>query len=180
MSILGVIAFITGTLGVWLTIKQNVLCWPAALISVCAATIDFFQARLYGDMSLQIFYFFAGLYGWYFWHKNKTNDFKVSRTPVRWWAYLAAASLLQFAVYYFLLIHYKGARPMLDAVLTALSLTTTYMMTRKWVENWALWVFIDGSYILLYILTDLWLYALLYLVFTAVALYGWIKWKKLA
>lgn len=180
MSVLGIIAFISGTLGVWLTIKQNIFCWPMALVSVIAAGIDFYFSRLYGDMALQIFYFFAGLYGWYYWNKNIGLSFEVKAVPLKWIPFLLIATALQFALYYYLLLYFEGARPLLDAILTAASLTTTYMMTKKWLENWLLWVLIDGTYILLYALTELWLYGALYLLFAAMAYYGWLKWKKTA
>jgi len=180
MTLLGIIAFISGTLGVWLTIKQSIWCWPMALMSVVAAGIEFYQIRLFGDMSLQIFYFFAGVYGWVYWNKNKGEDFKVSRMPRKWLLFLLIATILQFGVYYLLLEYFNGARPELDAALTAASLTTTYMMTKKWVENWLIWVFIDATYIVLYALTELWLYGLLYLLFTVIAFYGWLKWRKTA
>jgi nicotinamide mononucleotide transporter len=88
--------------------------------------------------------------------------------------------MLQAAVYYRLLIYFNGDRPFLDGILTAASLTATYMMTKKWVENWLAWVLIDVAYVLLYCLKDMWLFALLYFLFAAMALYGWIKWRKTA
>ncbi len=172
------IALIFGILGVILTIRQNIFCWPAALISVVAATIDFYRSALYGDMALQIFYFFAGIYGWIYWNKRKNEVFKIKRMDFKQAPILLMASLVQFSIYYFLLIRFNGARPFLDALLTAASLTTTYMMTKKWVENWLVWVIIDSAYILLYALTDLWAYAFLYLFFAVIAYYGWIKWRK--
>ena len=178
MLFLGIIAFVFGVLGVWLTIRQNILCWPAALISVVAATIDFYLSRLFGDMALQVFYFFAGIYGWYYWDKHKNLSFEIKRIPMKKTPFLLIVTALQFVLYYKLLIYFEGARPFLDALLTAASLTCTYMMTKKWLENWLIWVIIDSTYILLYVLTDLWLYGLLYLFFAAMAYYGWMTWRK--
>jgi len=79
-----------------------------------------------------------------------------------------------------LLIHFRGDRPLLDGILTAASLTATYMMTKKWVENWLAWVLIDATYVLLYGLKEMWLFGVLYLLFTGMALYGWIKWRRTA
>ena len=80
---------------------------------------------------------------------------------------------------FYLLVYLKGNRAGLDALLTAASLVTTYMMIRKWAENWLLWVLIDGTYVLLYALTNLWSYALLYAVYAVMAWYGWKQWKKI-
>ena len=52
------------------------------------------------------------------------------------------------------------------------------MMTKKWVENWIIWVVIDASYIVLYGLKEMWLFAVLNLIFTVIAFYGWLKWRK--
>ncbi len=178
MSLFSIIALITGTLGVWLTIKQTIWCWPFALTAVITSIIEFYNVRLYGDMALQIFYFFAGVYGWIYWNEKQNKGFLVKRMDLRLIPSLAAITILQAVTYYYLLIYFKGDRPLLDAILTACSLTTTFMMTKKWVENWLLWVFIDATYIVLYGLKEMWLFALLNLLFTVIAFYGWLKWRK--
>lgn len=178
MSLIGVIALVTGSLGVWLTIRQNSWCWPMALISVVTSAIDFYNSRLFGDMALQVMYFAQGVYGWMVWHKARSTNFTVTRLPLRYWWLVGTAIVLLWLVAYYVLIYVKGNRALLDAMLTAASLVTTYMMTKKWAENWLLWVGIDATYIILYALTNLWSYALLYLVFTGMAWYGWRQWKK--
>ena len=174
------IALVTGILGVWLTIKQHLLCWFFASVSVLFSFFIFYQQRLYGDMLLQALYFFIGIYGWIYWKQNIKKEFKVTKTHKRLVVVLIAVTLLQTTGYYFLLNYFGGDRPFLDAFLTAASLTATYMMTKKWVENWAVWVLIDGTYILLYGLKQMWLFCLLYLLFTIMAYIGWVKWKKAA
>lgn len=180
MSILGLIAFIFGVLGVWLTIKQNILCWPVSIIAVLASIVEFYEQRLFGDMSLQIFYFFAALYGWIFWNSQKNTAFVVTKMLSKNWPLLILITLAQSILYYFLLSYFKGDQVFFDAILTASSLTATYMMTRKWLENWAAWVFIDFAYVFLYGIKEMWLFALLYLLFAIIAYYGWIKWRKTA
>lgn len=178
MSLLSVIAFITGTLGVWLTIRQTIWCWPVSLVSVVTLTAEFYFERLYGDMALQVFYFFAGLYGWIFWKRNSGKPFRVSKMPARIWLLLCFATVFQAIVYYYIISYFRGDRAMLDAVLTAASLTATYMMTRKWIQNWICWVLIDATYIYLYVSKEMWLVGLLYFLFTALAFYGWRNWKR--
>ena len=178
MSVLSIIALISGSLGVWLTIRQTIWCWPVSLIAVLASITEFYNERLYGDMSLQIFYLFAGLYGWAYWNKNKNAAFTVTKTDLKQVPLLIALTVAQAVVYYFLISYFKGDRPVLDSILTASSLTATYMMTKKWVENWLCWVFIDATYIVLYGLKHMWLFALLNLLFTIIASYGWLKWRR--
>lgn len=178
MSALGIVALITGALGVWLTIKQSIWCWPFALTSVVTSIIEFYHVRLYGDMALQVFYFFAGIYGWLYWNKKKGETFEVKHLDAHLIPLLMIITVLQAILYYYLLVYFKGDRPLLDAILTACSLTTTFMMTKKWVENWMIWVVIDASYIVLYGLKDMWLFAILNLIFTIIAFYGWLKWRR--
>jgi len=178
MFLLGIIALLSGTLGVWLTIKENIWCWPVSLIAVVSSVIEFYVQRLFGDMSLQILYFFIGIYGWIYWNGKKKEVFVVKKMNIKQSPLLIIITLVQFFIYYKLLIYFKGDRPLLDALLTAASLTATYMMTKKWVENWLAWILIDAIYVLLYGLKDMWLFALLYLLFTGMAFYGWIKWRR--
>ena len=178
MTILGIISLIFGVAGVLLTIKQSLWCWPAALISVITSGYEFFESRLYGDFALQAFYFISGVYGWVYWNKNKNKEFIVTILPIKFIIPLICVTLLQAILYYFVLRYFNGDQVLFDAILTACSITATYMMTKKWLENWFCWVLIDFAYIILYIIKDLWLYAILYLVFTLMAGYGFYKWKK--
>lgn len=178
MSLLGIIALLTGTLGVWLTIKENIWCWPVSLIAVISSIFEFYEQRLFGDMSLQILYFFIGIYGWIYWNSKRNEVFVVKKMNFKQFPLLIIITLVQFFIYYKLLIYFNGDRPLLDALLTAASLTATYMMTKKWVDNWLAWVLIDATYVLLYGLKEMWLFALLYLLFTGMAFYGWMKWRR--
>lgn len=179
MTILSLIAFVFGVVGVWLTIKQTIWCWPVSIISVIASVIEFYKEHLFGDMFLQIVYFFSALYGWYFWNKQKSNhEFSVTKMPSRFLWRMILITFAQSLIYYYLLINFKGDRPLFDGILTAASLTATYMMTRKWIENWLTWVLIDSAYVILYGIKFMWLFALLYLFFTFIAFFGWIKWRK--
>jgi nicotinamide mononucleotide transporter len=178
MSVTGIIALVSGALGVWLTIKQTIYCWPVSLIAVVASIAEFYHQRLFGDMALQVFYFFAGVYGWIYWSRHNLTVFGVTHTPLKLVPALLLATLGQAILYYFILSHFNGDRPLFDGVLTACSLTATYMMTKKWIGNWLAWVVIDSAYVILYGLKYMWLFAVLYLFFAAMAFYGWRKWKQ--
>lgn len=178
MTILSLIALVFGILGVVFTIRQSIWCWPLALVSVMASFAEFYKERLYGDMMLQVFYFVSGIYGWWFWERNRHKEFKVSFIPKLWVNYMLGLTILQAIVYYFVLLKFKGDKALFDACLTAASISATYMMTRKWIENWLAWVLIDLLYVVLYGVKHMWLFALLYLIFAAMAAYGFNLWKK--
>jgi nicotinamide mononucleotide transporter len=178
VTTLSVIAFIFGAIGVWLTIRQTIWCWPVSLVAVIASVAEFFNERLYGDMALQVFYFFAGVYGWVFWKRNSSKEFFVTKMPFLWWPWLLVATAAQAIVYFLIIVYFGGDRPGLDALLTAASLTATFMMTRKFIENWLSWLIIDLVYVYLYGIKEMWLFAALYLIFAGMAFYGWRDWKR--
>jgi len=178
LTALSVIAFVFGALGVWLTIKQTIWCWPVSLVAVAASVAEFYNERLFGDMALQVFYFGAGVYGWIYWNKRNSSAFSATSVPSRWWIVLAAGTITQAILYYFIISYFRGDRVLLDSVLTAASLTATYMMTRKWTENWLAWVIIDLTYIYLYAAKEMWLFSALCALFAAMAFYGWRQWKR--
>ena len=172
------IALCTGVLGVVLTIFENIWCWPMAQVSVIISIISFYKQRLYGDMCLNIFYFFTGIYGWYYWNRHKAVAFKVSRLPLKHIPLILLSIGAQSLLYYYILNYFNSDQVILDSILTASSLTCTYLMTKKWVENWLLWVVIDGAYVFLYIGKEMPTYAILNVFFTLMAAYGFYSWKK--
>jgi nicotinamide mononucleotide transporter len=179
MTLIEIIAFILGLAGVWLTIRENILCWPSALLSVIIYIYIFFNTRLYGDMALQIFYAFASIYGWYRWNKEKN---KKSFTPT----YMEISVSIRFFILnvilfvpvYMVLLKTDTDVPFADAILTSFSLSNTWLMARKKIENWLMWVVIDGAYVLLYLYKSLYLTALLYALFAIMAAYGYHQWKR--
>jgi nicotinamide mononucleotide transporter len=172
------IALITGILGVILTIFEVIWCWPMALISVVISIIAFYNERLYGDMSLNVFYFFSGFYGWYYWNKKKDQPFSVAKMPTKWYVPIILSVIVQSIIYYYLLHYFKSDQILFDSILTACSFSCTFMMTKKWIENWLFWIVIDGAYAILYIIKDMPTYAVLYGFFSIMVIYGYYKWKK--
>ncbi len=178
MTVFSIVAFTFGAFGVWLTIKENILCWPISLVAVIASVIEFYRQQLFGNMVLQVLYLFLGFYSWIYWNRKRYEYFKTKSVNPKLVFQLILLTVIQFGLYYYLLIILKGDMPLLDAFLTASSLTATFMMTKKWVENWLAWILIDTTYVFLYSIKNMWLFALLYFLFAVMAFYGWIKWKK--
>lgn len=178
MNIWDVVALITGILGVILTILESIWCWPIAIISVVISGITFYNERLFGDVGLQFFYLVSGIYGWVYWHKKNNFDFKIKTIPKQVAIYLIIATLIQSIIYYYLLNYFKSDKVLFDSILTACSFTCTFMMARKWIENWILWIIIDIGYAVLYLIKDLPTYAILYIFFSIMATYGYFSWKK--
>lgn len=175
--------FVTGVLGVWLATKENPWNWPIGIINVCIYSFIFLELRLYGDMSLQLFYIIMGFYGWYSWargaKKINSNKSRISKTSLNTFIYIAFTSIAAFFIVIYFLQKAQGSVPFLDSITTVLSLSATWMMAKKFLEHWLLWIFVDTIYVGMYIYKALYLTSVLYLIFTLLAIYGYLEWKRL-
>lgn len=179
MGIIDWIAFVFGVLGVILTIKQTIWCWPVAIISVIFSAYAFYTTKLLGDFFLQFVYLIQSIYGWIYWYKKKNESFEIKSLLVKQSIWYLLATLVLFAIIYPVLVYLKSDKVIFDGILTAASLVCTYLMIKKYFQNWIIWVVIDMSYVLLYGLKQMWLFAVLYLLFAVVAFFGFFEWKKL-
>ena len=169
-----------GIASVYLSARQNVWNWPLGIINVALYIIVFYEAKLYADMGLQAVYVVLAAYGWWHWLHGGTNHgtLPVSRVPPREIILLAIAFLAATAALSTLLARTTDASlPLADSALTAASLVAQYMMTRKYVECWLVWIVADAAYVALFIYKSLLPTAGLYLVFTVLAVVGWRQWR---
>jgi len=173
--------FVTGAACVWLAVKENVWNWPISIINDALYLVVFFHSKLYADSLLQIFFISVGIYGWWAWLYGGTRhtELQAGRTTPRQAAIYAAALIASTAGIYFLLHRYTDSNvPFWDAITTALSLVAQYMLGRKLLENWLVWILADTIYIAVYIYKHLYLTSLLYLVFLIMCVAGWKRWKR--
>ncbi len=181
LSPIEVIGFVTGVGCVWLAARGNIWNWPVAIVNAISFIIVFFGAKLYADCGLQLVYVAISVYGWWSWLHGGRNRSELPVTRVRasaipWLglATIAAASLLLL-----LLRRYTDSTvPFWDALTTAMSLTAQYMLARKIIENWWLWMAADIIYVALYVYKGLYLTAVLYGVFFALCVLGLVRWQK--
>lgn len=166
---------------VFLSVRQNIWSWPTAIINVSLYFVVFYRARLYADMGLQVFYAAISIYGWYHWlfgGANRTR-LKVSLTPRLWWPLLALLWLAgSYALGTLLSRHTDAAVPYVDSALTVGSLVAQWMMTRKYVENWLIWILLDVAYVMVFIDRGLILTAVLYAIYLVLASLGFIEWRR--
>lgn len=176
-----VVAAITGVLGVWLTTRQNIWCWPVGLVGVVLSLIVFFQAKLYYDSVLQMFYFVLTLYGWYNWTFNKKEGKKLEVTSLPKIHLILYSFLILILVLIFGYIaenYTDAALPYWDAFTTAGGIIATLWMAKKIIENWLAWIIIDINCVGIYFYKELYAFSALYLVFTVLAVIGYLSWKK--
>lgn len=174
---------ILGILYIFFSIRQDILTWPTGLLASVLYILVFFQAKLYADMGLQVYYVFISLYGWYFWIKGKKTESNkkvpVRKTTKKLWLKLILASGVLYIVILFILLNFTDSDvPYMDSITTALSIVATWMLAKKYIEHWLIWVFVDAFSSGLYIYKELWPTVILFAVYTIMAYLGYAEWKK--
>jgi nicotinamide mononucleotide transporter len=175
------IAALAGAISVYLSARENIWSWPTAIVNVGLYIIVFRRAGLYSDMGLQVVYLVLSIYGWYQWLYGgaERTQLTVSRARGREWVVTTPIAL----AFWLLLARYTAtlpgvALPYLDAGLTTVSLVAQWMMTRKILENWILWILADIVYVPMYVYKKLPVTAALYVVFLALAVLGLRGWWR--
>jgi nicotinamide mononucleotide transporter len=181
VSPLELIAALVGAVSVWLSVRQNIWSWPSAIVNVVLYTIVFFQAKLYADMGLQVIYAILSIYGWYEWLHGGENrtELHVTRTTPRLASTLVAIALVGSVLLGTLLRQATDAAlPFMDSFLSSTSLVAQWMMTRKKLEHWLVWIAVDVLYVGMFIFKGLYLTAGLYAVFLVLAITGYVDWRR--
>ena len=176
-----ILAVIFGIISVYLSTREHIWSWPTALVNVALYFIVFLEAKLYADMGLQVIYFVLSLYGWYEWLYGGANrtELHVSRTTTSLGVRLLVIGVVCAAVLGTLLSRFTDAAlPFVDSATTSTSLVAQWMMTRKILENWAVWMAVDVVYVGMFIFKKPYLTAGLYAVFLVLAVMGFIQWKR--
>ena len=181
MNILEVIAVISGLICVWFTVKENIWTFPTGILTVSLYFVVFYQSKLYADMGLQIAYVALNAYGWYEWlHGGKGGDrLHISHSPWRTNATLFLIGVIATALLGSGLSRYTDAAlPYWDSSQTVMSLIAQWMMARKYLENWIVWIGVNISSIGMYFYKELHLTTILYGVFLVMATIGFFEWRR--
>jgi len=171
---------VTTVLGIWLTTRRLLICWPMVLISDVIYLIVFYRVRLYSDALLQIVFLAFTLYGWWYWWRGMQQEGEVRVVSLPLTSLLAglAAGAAGSALLGLLMERIGAALPRLDAALMSFSLVATWWQTRKHIANWWLWIAVDVVYIGEYIYKGLRLTAALYALLVALAVLGLRDWRR--
>jgi len=174
------LGFVTGALCVYLVVKENVWNFPVGIANCAFFLFLFAGARLYGDAALQIVYIALGFQGWYLWLRGGANrtPLRVERASRRLLLGVAAFVIVGTTALTFFFRYINDSEPFLDAFTTVLSLGAQYLLNRKAVENWLLWMTADVLYIYLYFKRDLHLTTVLYFVLLCLCVAGLRAWLK--
>ena len=178
-------AVVTTIVGILLTTKRLLICWPIILLADFLYLVVFFQSSLFSDALLQLFFVLFTLYGWWHWWRGMRAEGEVRIVPLRvsrhcgpcLWARREFSAL---TLWLGGMLHITAALPHLDAVLTSYSLVASWWGARKHIANWWLWIVVDLVYIGEYIYKDLWPTALLYAGLVGLAILGLRDWRRAA
>lgn len=167
-------------LGIWLTTRRLLVCWPITLLADVLYLVVFYQAKLYSDALLQIFFVVFTLYGWWHWWRGVRQDGEVRIVPLglRGWLVGLAAGAVGAVLLGWLMVRIGAALPHLDAALTSYSLVASWWQARKHIANWWLWIVVDVIYIGEYLYKDLRATALLYAGLVILAVLGLRDWRR--
>jgi nicotinamide mononucleotide transporter len=173
---------ITAVLGIWLTTKRLLICWPVTLVSIFLYMVVFYRAGLLSDALLQVFFVAFTFYGWWHWWRGVRQEGTVRVVPLMRSSLIAALVLGIPGSFVLgtLARHLHAALPYLDAVLMSYSLVASWWGARKHIANWWLWIVVDLVYIGEYIYKDLWPTALLYAGLVGLAILGLRDWRRAA
>lgn len=179
---LELVSFSLAVTTVLLNIRQNHWAWLFSIASSATYAVVFFDARLYGDSGLQLVFIGASVWGWSQWLRGTAETrLVVTRLGHAGWAWaIAAWGGAYLLLSWYLKTYTNTDVPHADGFLTAGSLVGQFLLARKKVENWHVWIIVDVLYVGLYVFKDLHVTAVLYAVFVVLAARGLRAWSNIA
>lgn len=188
INVLELSGLIFGLLCVYFLIKQNILTWICGIIYVLISFVIFWQARLYGDFILHIFFLVLNIYGWYAWINGQGDqgELQVSYMTKKSSIITMLISIVGIVLFAQFLIHLPNifldieaaSLPYWDSTTSILSVTGMWLTTKKKIENWYYWLLVDVLATGIYFYKDLYFYSLLYFIYIGLAVAGYIAWRR--
>jgi nicotinamide mononucleotide transporter len=179
LSLTEVFGFASGAACVLLVVEESLWNFPVGIVNNAIFAVLFLQSRLFGDMSLQVVYLILGAAGWWQWTHGRApgGALTVVRATHREMVVLAVFAVAATPLLRAGLLWLNGAAPFLDAVTTVLSLVAQWLLNRKRIENWYVWIAVDVIYVYLYAQRQLPLTAVLYAIFIPMCIAGLLRWR---
>jgi nicotinamide mononucleotide transporter len=182
---------ITSIIYLYFSINRKAWLWLLGLISSGTYVLVFFEHSLYADMILNSYYVIISIYGWFKWTLSKefyhedTHQVDVARVSRKEVYRLSIFWLIIFTVIFIpvnflpkLLNINSASFPFIDSFLTASCFVATWMLAKRYIEQWYIWVFVNGAYTIIYIYKGLYFTIILSVVYTAMSVVGYIKWNR--
>ncbi|MDE7451486.1 MAG: nicotinamide riboside transporter PnuC [Alistipes sp.] len=178
-----------GLLYLWLEYRADIWLWVVGLIMPVVHGVLYYRSGLYADCSMQVYYVLAGLYGWVVWQRSRRQknptaqttgtSFAIARTPLRQVPLLVGAYALVHVGIYWVLVRFTNSTvPFWDSFTTALSVVAMWMLSRKYAEQWLVWLVVDLTTVGLYCYKEIPFTAGLYLLYSALSVAGYLRWNR--
>ena len=185
-----ILGTIVGVIYLWLEYRASIYLWVASIIMPAIYLYVYYTAGLYADFGINIYYLLIALYGWLAWRygfsltardKGKEpHELAITHTPKRVWGKLVATYIAAQAAIALLLIHCTDSTvPLWDSFTTALSIVGLWMLARKYIEQWWVWMVVDITSSALYVYKGLYFTAALYAVYAIISIFGYYKWQRM-
>ena len=175
------LAVVSGLIAVYFNTREIVWGWPVGIIGVVLSGILFYQVRLYSDLILHVLYVGLGFYGWYEWlygGKHQSTLRITTLLPRRWLPLMGLGGAGTVVIGYLFDRYTEADLAYWDAFTTSFSLVGQYLLAKKKLENWLLWMIVDLVASGIYVYKELYLLALLYFLYLGLAAYGYHHWRK--
>ena len=183
--ILQIVGVVLGLLYLWLEYKADIRLWIVGLIMPVVHGVLYFKSGLYADCSMQVYYVLAGLYGLAVWRRGRKESsgggksLEIGHTPLRTVPLLLIAyAVLHLAIYFVLITFTNSTVPFWDSMTTAMCIVAYWMLSRKYAEQWLVWLAVDAVTVGLYVYKGIPLTAGLYAIYCILAVAGYCRWLK--
>lgn len=175
------LAVIFSLIYVVLAARENIWCWAAAVVSVSLYIFICFEAKLYAETGLQIFYLIMAVTGYFLWKKSPNKkQLDIKELSIGNHALILFVGIVFTLILGYVLTIYTQAKlPLLDSFTTVFSIIATFMVIKKIIENWLYFIAIDIISIYLYNSRDLQQTAMLFILYTVIAIIGYYNWLRL-
>lgn len=176
-------AFIFGIISVFCAKKENIWVYPTGLISTIITVYLLYQAKYFGDMTMNFYYSIMSIYGWYKWmSKSQEPDLLITRTTAKEKIIGVGLFFMTMVITYlvYVFFDYKLEIPnYIDIFTSGIFFTGMWYMALKKIENWTLWIIGDCIAVPLFWYRGLGMLSLQYIIFTILAVSAYIEWKKI-
>lgn len=193
---LEIIGTLVGLLYLWLEYRASIYLWIAGIIMPAIYLFVYYEAGLYADFGINVYYLVVALYGWMMWKYGSfvrtkilrkkaeeavgEEELPITRMPLRYLLPLVAVFAVTFVFIAWILIRFTDSNvPWLDSFTTAMSIIGMWMLAHKYVEQWGAWIAVDAVSAGLYVYKGLDFTAGLYALYTIIAIFGFFKWKRM-
>lgn len=184
METLEILGTFIGLIYLWLEYKASIYLWVVGIIMPAIYIFVYYEVGLYADAGINIYYLLAAIYGWVIWNfkgkNSRKGELPISHTPVKIiWPLILVFTVSFLGIAWILILFTNSTVPWLDSFTTALSIVGMWMLAQKYLEQWLVWIGVDIVSSGLYIYKELNFTAALYIIYTIIAIFGYLKWNNI-